>query len=118
MQRVVYYTGNGLNNGNSQWVSNWLHRNKGTSKYVGLGLAVAITVYVLGPTVTSWIFGEKMFSSSSKRSDKFTTGLINNRNDCFANSSIQALSSLVYLTKYLNDILKQAQFLTTLMRCV
>lgn len=115
MQRVVYYTGNGLNNGNSQWVSNWLHRNKGTSKYVGLGLAVAITVYVLGPTVTSWIFGEKMFSSSSKRSDKFTTGLINNRNDCFANSSIQALSSLVYLTKYLNDILKQAQFLTTLM---
>lgn len=115
MQRIVYYSGNGLNNGNSQWVSNWLYRNRSTSKYIGLGLTVAISVYVLGPTIGGWIFGDKMFGSSSKRSDKFTTGLINNRNDCFANSSIQALSSLVYLTKYLNEVLKQAQFLATLM---
>lgn len=38
----------------------------------------------------------------TKRPDKYTTGLINMRNDCFANSSIQAYSALPGLTKYLN----------------
>lgn len=45
----------------------------------------------------------KMFS---KRPDKYTTGLINMRNDCFANSSIQAYSSLPGLTEYLNNFIK------------
>lgn len=118
MQRVVYYSSRELNNGNSQWVSDWLLKNKGTCRRIGLGLAVALGVYILGPSIGNWIFGErfkKMFGSSSKRSDKFTTGLINNRNDCFANSSVQALSSLVFLTKYLNEILRQTQHLTTLL---
>ncbi|ODV82271.1 cysteine proteinase [Suhomyces tanzawaensis NRRL Y-17324] len=39
----------------------------------------------------------------SKRPDKHTTGLINMRNDCFANSSVQAYSALPGLTEYLNQ---------------
>lgn len=42
----------------------------------------------------------------SKRPDKYTTGLINMRNDCFANSSLQAYSSLPGLTEYLNSFMK------------
>ncbi|KAL6945092.1 hypothetical protein ACO0QE_002537 [Hanseniaspora vineae] len=38
----------------------------------------------------------------TNRPDKYTPGLFNNRNDCFANSTIQALSSLQFLSKYLN----------------
>lgn len=40
-----------------------------------------------------------------KRPDKYTTGLINLRNDCFANSSVQAYSSLPGLVRYLNAFL-------------
>lgn len=46
---------------------------------------------------------QKMFS---KRPDKHTTGLINMRNDCFANSSLQAYSSLPGLTEYLNKFIQ------------
>lgn len=42
----------------------------------------------------------------SKRPDKHTTGLINMRNDCFANATIQAYSSLPGLTEYLNAFMK------------
>lgn len=38
----------------------------------------------------------------SKRPDKYTTGLVNMRNDCFANSSLQAYLSLPGLTEYIN----------------
>lgn len=41
----------------------------------------------------------------TKRPDKYTTGLINMRNDCFANSSIQAYSALPGLTEYLNKFI-------------
>lgn len=41
----------------------------------------------------------------TKRPDKHTTGLINLRNDCFANSSLQAYSSLPSLTEYLNKFI-------------
>lgn len=68
---------------------------------------MALSLYVLTPTITKLIFGSKMFSSSSKRVDKYTTGLINNRNDCFANCSVQALASLPGLTSYLNEFLHQ-----------
>lgn len=113
MVKVVYYAGSGLNNGNSEWISQWINRNKSSSRYIGIGLVVALSVYILGPSVSSWIFGAKMFgsNSSSKRSDKHTTGLINNRNDCFANSSVQALSALPHLTRYINEVLKQAHLL-------
>lgn len=50
----------------------------------------------------------KMFS---KRPDKYTTGLINMRNDCFANSSIQAYSSLPGLTDYLNNFIETYEYI-------
>lgn len=114
MAIAVYYARAGLNNGNSEWVSSWLRQNRYSLKFIGIGVAVVTSFYILGPTIANLIFKDKMFGSSSKRSDKFTTGLINNRNDCFANSSVQALSALPKLTSYLNDVLKQTQFLRTL----
>ncbi|KAF3985084.1 hypothetical protein FT662_05358 [Candidozyma haemuli var. vulneris] len=41
----------------------------------------------------------------SKRPDKHTAGLINMRNDCFANASVQAYSSLPGFTEYLNTFI-------------
>ncbi|EGV63277.1 cysteine proteinase [Yamadazyma tenuis ATCC 10573] len=49
----------------------------------------------------------------TKRPDKYTTGLINMRNDCFANSSLQAYSSLPGLTEYLNKFILSFHDLTT-----
>lgn len=78
-------------------------------------LSAVLSLYVLTPTITRLIFGPAMFSNSSKRSDKHTTGLINNRNDCFANSSVQALASLPKLTSYLNDVLRQVSVITNML---
>lgn len=55
--------------------------------------------YILAPTIFP---PKKMFT---KRPDKHTTGLINLRNDCFANSSLQAYLSLPGLTEYLNKFI-------------
>lgn len=52
----------------------------------------------------------------SKRPDKHTTGLINLRNDCFANSSLQAYASLPALTVYLNLFIKEFNNLMTLIQ--
>lgn len=66
-------------------------------------LLFALTCYILLPSYQSRSQTQgKMFS---KRPDKYTTGLINMRNDCFANSSIQAYSSLPGLTDYLNKFI-------------
>lgn len=51
---------------------------------------------------------------SSKRVDKYTTGLINTRNDCFANSSLQAFAALPGLATYLNGVHRQHQLVTSL----
>ncbi|ONH69018.1 Ubiquitin carboxyl-terminal hydrolase 16 [Cyberlindnera fabianii] len=51
---------------------------------------------------------------SSKRQDKHTTGLINTRNDCFANSSVQAFAALPGLNTYLNEMIKQHQLMDSL----
>jgi ubiquitin carboxyl-terminal hydrolase 16 len=63
-------------------------------------IAIATSYYILAPTLFP---SQQMFS---KRPDRYTTGLINLRNDCFANASLQAYSSLPGLTEYLNDIVK------------
>lgn len=65
-----------------------------------LFVALGASYYILAPTLFP---GQQMFS---KRPDKYTTGLINLRNDCFANASLQAYSSLPGLTEYLNDFAK------------
>lgn len=75
-----------------------------------------LSLYIIYPTITSFFQTQeqrdKMFSS--KRQDKYTTGLINTRNDCFANSSIQAFAAMPGLDVYLNDILKQHKLLSKL----
>ncbi|KAH3902196.1 uncharacterized protein SCODWIG_00838 [Saccharomycodes ludwigii] len=54
-------------------------------------------------------------STKSKRNDKHSIGFINNRNDCFANASIQALVPLQYLTGYLNDFFQTYERLAKLL---
>ncbi|EEQ39130.1 hypothetical protein CLUG_03258 [Clavispora lusitaniae ATCC 42720] len=58
--------------------------------------------YILYPSFPTAKNKSIMFS---KRPDKHTTGLINLRNDCFANSSVQAYSALPGLTEYLNKFI-------------
>lgn len=75
-----------------------------------------LTLYVVSPSIAWYLTSEedrkKMFSS--KRADKYTTGLINTRNDCFANSSIQAFASLPELTIYLNEIYSDQSLISCL----
>ncbi|AAS52443.1 AEL242Wp [Eremothecium gossypii ATCC 10895] len=68
---------------------------------------LALSYYILGPTIYTWLFpGSSAMFQSSTRKDKHTTGLANNRNDCFANSSIQAWASLPAVSVYLNEIME------------
>lgn len=117
MSQLVYYSTGNYNNGNSIWFDNLLRTNNKKLQFIACTALAALSIYVLTPSLSTLLFkkSDKDMFSSSKRSDKYTTGLINNRNDCFANSSVQALSSLPKLTLYLNDILKQAQFLRNLL---
>ncbi len=75
-----------------------------------------LSIYILAPTLVTVFQSqeEKDRMFTSKRQDKFTTGLINTRNDCFANSSIQAFAAMPGLDVYLNDILKQHKLLDKL----
>lgn len=112
MYQVVYTSAGNYNNGNAFWIDSFIKNNHRKVQFIAFGVLTALSLYVLTPSIFK---KRKDMFSSSKRSDKYTTGLINNRNDCFANSSVQALSSMPRLTLYLNDILKQAQFLRTLL---
>lgn len=75
-----------------------------------------LSVYIAAPSIKYYFLSEeekqKMFSS--KRQDKHTTGLINTRNDCFANSSVQAFAALPGLNTYLNEMIKQHQLMDSL----
>lgn len=71
-------------------------------------LTAGILYFVLVPSVPT--SKPKMFS---KRPDKYTAGLINMRNDCFANSSLQAYSSLPGLTEYLNKFVETYKLMIT-----
>ncbi|KAI5969104.1 hypothetical protein CANMA_001856 [Candida margitis] len=62
-------------------------------------IPTTLVLYILLPSLRS---NPQMFT---KRPDKHTTGLINLRNDCFANTSLQAYSSLPSLTEYLNKFI-------------
>lgn len=73
------------------------------TKIVSVILACGLLFYLFPPFSTTSKSLQKMFS---KRPDRYTTGLINMRNDCFANSSIQAYSSLPGLTDYLNKFIE------------
>lgn len=77
---------------------------------------VFLSVYILAPTLKFQLLSnterEKMFSS--KRKDRLTIGLINTKNDCFANSAIQAFASLPGLKLYLNEVLQEHNTLLSL----
>ncbi|KAI5966295.1 uncharacterized protein KGF55_000604 [Candida pseudojiufengensis] len=64
---------------------------------------VSVAFYICLPSIP--LFQSNQRKMFSKRPDKHTTGLINLRNDCFANSSLQAYSSLPSLTDYLNKFI-------------
>ncbi|SCU91760.1 LAMI_0E07140g1_1 [Lachancea mirantina] len=104
------------NNGNGDYLQTLIDRCGKRISFWGVFAFGVVSFYVLLPSlVPLGINNRNDMFSGSKRNDKFTTGLINNRNDCFANSSVQALAGLPKLTLYLNDFLKQIQFLRTLL---
>ncbi|KAI5955838.1 hypothetical protein KGF54_001340 [Candida jiufengensis] len=81
----------------------WYNKTDKQKHYFLLQLFIAsVSLYILLPSIPIFQSNNKMFS---KRPDKHTTGLINLRNDCFANSSLQAYSSLPSLTEYLNRLI-------------
>ncbi|CAB4255809.1 similar to Saccharomyces cerevisiae YPL072W UBP16 Deubiquitinating enzyme anchored to the outer mitochondrial membrane [Maudiozyma barnettii] len=79
------------------------------SRKLCYGLGLSLTFYILFPSINDifWkTIKNKGENKPNRRLDRTTSGLINNANDCYANSSIQALVSLDTLTEYLNSILK------------
>lgn len=66
-------------------------------------ITTSLIFYILLPSLPG--FNNNNSRMFTKRPDKHTTGLINLRNDCFANSSLQAYSSLPSLTEYLNKFI-------------
>lgn len=64
--------------------------------------SILVTLWILTPT----LFTKKQKPMFTKRPDKYAAGFINMRNDCFANSSLQAYSSLPSFTEYLNKMLE------------
>ncbi|CEP61913.1 putative ubiquitin-specific protease UBP16 LALA0_S04e03510g [Lachancea lanzarotensis] len=113
MSIVLRTTSNHYRTVNFDWFDKLVERNSKQLRYFGLALFTALSIYVLSPSLLRK--GDNDMFSKSRRSDKYTTGLINNRNDCFANSSVQALSASPKLTNYMNDLLKQVLFLRTLL---
>jgi ubiquitin carboxyl-terminal hydrolase 16 len=90
----------------------WCHKTTNQKKlFVGeILFGLGLVYYILSPSLSK---NPKMFS---KRPDKHTTGLINLHNDCFANSSIQAYSSLLGLTEYLNEFIQNFHELTSFLQ--
>ncbi|KAK6197469.1 uncharacterized protein RJT21DRAFT_123288 [Scheffersomyces amazonensis] len=96
---------NSSNNILNHLINYWhsLSIRKQRSIILQTSIVFGVLYYILSPTLAP---SPKMFS---KRPDKYTTGFINLRNDCFANSSIQAYSALPGLTDYLNKFIKNFQ---------
>ena len=76
-------------------------------RYLSYGALGSLILYLLFPSINSavaGVLGRESSPKTTKRVDRYTTGLINVGNFCFANSSIQGLCSLDNLTKYLNAV--------------
>ncbi|KAG5354941.1 Ubiquitin carboxyl-terminal hydrolase 16 [Yarrowia sp. B02] len=72
-----------------------------TSILATLG-STSLCIYIFAPS----LLPENMFSvfsSRSKRPGRYTVGLVNLANDCFANSNLQALASLRSLLLYIDE---------------
>ncbi|QNP95794.1 YALIA101S04e12222g1_1 [Yarrowia lipolytica] len=62
----------------------------------------SLCIYIFAPS----LLPDRMFSvfsSRSKRPGRYTVGLVNLANDCFANSNLQALASLRSLLLYIDE---------------
>ncbi|CUM66335.1 uncharacterized protein PRCAT00003997001 [Priceomyces carsonii] len=99
-----------LNNDASNLLTFWFKcsREKQTKLFIG-GLIFGLSIYILAPSIRLLFRGSYDYENDkgmlSKRPDKYTTGLINLRNDCFANSSLQAYLALAGFTDYLNKFI-------------
>lgn len=74
-------------------------------KFLISGILLGLGYYILSPSISIPYLTKPKEEMFSKRPDKYTTGLINLRNDCFANSSLQAYLALPGLTEYLNSFI-------------
>lgn len=74
----------------------WVVRNYTRPAFIaGVGIA-AVTTYVLYPGRTP--------HARSTRIDKYTRGLVNTGNDCFANATVQALAALDQVAEYMSKV--------------
>lgn len=83
------------------------------ARHLYIFAATATAFYILIPSFPYIRSNKQMFT---KRPDKHTTGLINLRNDCFANSTLQAYLSLPGLTEYLNQFISEFEKLAQFMK--
>lgn len=78
----------------------WIEKYQ--SKILGCTV-LGIIGYILYPSIRASLSKEEVMFT--KRPDKHTTGFINMRNDCFANSSLQAYLALPGMVTYLNNLI-------------
>lgn len=69
---------------------------------ITIGITITISSYIFGPMVSQWLFPCANKNPDKIRKDRYTTGLQNKHNDCFANASLQALVPLPSLVLYIN----------------
>lgn len=79
------------------------NKREWTARDVLYGSLISASLYLIIPSITS-LFDRKSLKDASlnKRKDRYTTGLVNPANECYINSTLQALSSIDALTTYLN----------------
>lgn len=94
-------------NRNTDFVRNFLFSRTSEQQrnLIISGILVGLSFYILLPSISIPFLPDHRQQMFSKRPDKYTTGLINLRNDCFANSSLQAYLALPKLTEYLNEFI-------------
>lgn len=63
----------------------------------------SLCIYIFAPSLLPDQRMFSVFSSRSKRPGRYTVGLVNLANDCFANSNLQALASLRSLLLYIDE---------------
>ncbi|KAG5370221.1 Ubiquitin carboxyl-terminal hydrolase 16 [Yarrowia sp. C11] len=85
-------------------IATFFHRlNKPSfSTLVTTTATTSLCIYIFAPSLLpDHMFS--VFSSRSKRPGRYTVGLVNLANDCFANSNLQALASLRSLLLYIDE---------------
>ncbi|GMF03002.1 unnamed protein product [Ambrosiozyma monospora] len=93
-------------------LKNYVLRNYNQPRFLLSILASTLGIYILLPTIWPYSAESKHKMLSSKRPDKYTTGLINVTVDCFANSTLQSLASIPLLNNYLNEMIELDMKLT------